>query len=476
MEPIQNTQTGSSKTTRWLLWALLIAFAIAAVITAYLTFIAVRDFVSSWEMTSLPGISLSQSQATSTPDASGVIRDVQTPLQAPSGPQPEPWDGASRVSVLVMGLDYRDWATNEGAPRTDTMILLTLDPLARTAGILSIPRDLWVNIPGGFNYGRINTAYSLGEAYKYPNGGGPGLAMATVEELLGVPIDYYAQIDFGAFIRFIDEIHGIKVNVKEKMKVDPLGDNNVKTLKPGVQTLNGELALAYARTRKTEGGDFDRAERQQQVILAIRDRILSADILPTLIKNAPSLYQELSAGVNTNLTLEQAIRLAWLAQQIPEENIKRGVIGPPDQVLLAKSPEGDEVLKPISEKIRQLRDSIFFESGPSSPVANMQPTEVIQAENARLRVLNGTAMAGLAARTGDYLKGLGYNITETGNAEQLYANTTLFDYTGKPYTLKFLTEQMNISPDRIFSRYDPTSLIDVVVILGNDWAANNPMP
>ncbi len=476
MEQTQNTKTDYSKTTRWLLWALVIAFAVAAVITAYLTFIAMRDFVSSWEMTSLPGISLSQSQPTSTPDASGVIRDVQTPLQAPSGPQPEPWDGASRVSVLVMGLDYRDWAAGEGAPRTDTMILLTVDPLARTAGILSIPRDLWVNIPGGFNYGRINTAYSLGEAYKYPGGGGPGLAMATVEELLGVPIDYYAQIDFGAFVRFIDEIHGIKIDVKEKMKVDPLGDNNVKTLRPGVQTLNGELALAYARTRKTEGGDFDRAQRQQQVILAIRDRILSADILPTLIKNAPSLYQELSTGVHTNLTLEQAIKLAWLAQQIPEENIKRGVIGPPDQVLLVKSPEGDDVLKPISEKIRELRDSIFFEAGPASPVANMQPSEVIQAENAKLTVLNGTATAGLAARTSDYLKGLGYNVTETGNAEQIYANTTLFDYTGKPYTLKFLSQQMNISPNRIFSRYDPTSPVDVVLILGNDWAANNPMP
>lgn len=476
MEQTQNPKTGYSKTTRWLLWALLIAFAIAALITAYLTFTAVRDFVSSWEMTSLPGISLSQSQKTSTPDVSGVIRDVQTPLQAPSGPQPEPWDGASRVSVLVMGLDYRDWVANEGAPRTDTMILLTVDPLARTAGILSIPRDLWVNIPGGFNYERINTAYSLGEAYKYPDGGGPGLAMATVEELLGVPIDYYAQIDFGAFVRFIDEIHGIKIDVKEKMKVDPLGDNNVKTLRPGVQTLNGELALAYARTRKTEGGDFDRAQRQQQVILAIRDRILSADILPTLIRNAPSLYQELSTGVHTNLTLEQVIKLAWLAQQIPEENIKRGVIGPPDQVLLVKSPDGDDVLKPISEKIRELRDSIFFEAGPASPVANMQPSEVIQAENAKLTVLNGTATAGLAARTSDYLKGLGYNVSETGNAEQIYANTTLFDYTGKPYTLKFLSQQMNISPNRIFSRYDPTSPVDVVLILGNDWAANNPMP
>jgi LCP family protein required for cell wall assembly len=356
------------------------------------------------------------------------------------------------------------------------MILLTVDPLARTAGILSIPRDLWVNIPGGFDYDRINTAYRLGETYKYPEGGGPGLAMATVEELLGVPIDYYAQIDFGAFIRFIDEIEGIKVDIQEKMKVDPLGDDNVKTLRPGVQTLDGELALAYARTRKTEGGDFDRAQRQQEVILAIRDRILSADILPTLITKAPILYQELSAGVNTNLNLEQVIKLAWLAQQVPEENIQKGVIGPPDQVLLVKSPQGDDVLKPIADKIRDLRNTIFFEQGPASPVVDMQPAEVIQAEAAKLRVLNGTATAGLAARTSDYLTSLGYNVVETGNAEQLYTNTTLFDYTGKPYTLKYLSELMNVSSNQIYGRYDPTSPVDVVVILGNDWAANNPMP
>lgn len=476
MEHTNDTQTGYSKTTRRLIWGLVIAFLIAAAITAYFTFIAMRDFVASWELTSLPGIALAPEKPTSTPDESGVIQDVETPLQAPSGPQPEPWDGASRVNVLVMGLDYRDWQSGEGAPRTDTMILLTVDPLARTAGILSIPRDMWVNIPGGFDYGRINTAYSLGEAYKYPDGGGPGLAMATVEELLGVPIDYYAQIDFGAFVRFIDEIEGIKIDVKEKMKVDPLGDDNVKTLRPGVQTLDGELALAYARTRKTEGGDFDRAQRQQEVILAIRDRILSKDILPTLITKAPVLYQELSAGVNTNLTLEQAIKLAWTAQQIPEENIKRGVIGPPDQVLLVKSPQGDDVLKPIADKIRELRDNIFFEQGPASPVIEMQPADVLQAEGAKLRVLNGTATAGLAARTSDYLTSLGYNVVETGNAEQLYTNTNLFDYTGKPYTLKYLSELMNVNSNQIYGRYDPTSPVDVVVILGNDWAANNTMP
>lgn len=459
--------------TQPLLLALLAAFLLAVGLTSYLTFIAVRDLVTSWELTSLPGIAIRAGQSPSS--AGGTISDLQTPLQPVGGPTPQPWDGASRVSVLIMGLDYRDWLAGEGAPRSDTMILLTLDPLARTAGILSIPRDLWVNIPG-FQYGRINTAYSLGEAYKYPNGGGPGLAMATVEELLGVPIDYYALIDFNAFVRFIDEIGGIKVNIQEPIVVDPLGDNNTKKLKPGVQVLPGDLALAYARTRKTEGGDFDRAQRQQQVIMAIRDRILSLNMLPTLISKAPILYQELSSGVRTNLTLEQAIKLAWLAQQIPDDKIKRGVIGPPDQVLLVKSPQGDDVLKPITDKIRLLRDEIFFDQQYLSPAAaNMSPIDLVKAEAPKVTVLNGTTTPGLAARTMDYLQTQGIPAT-AGNADQLYTNTIIYDYTGKVYTLKYLMELMNIPSERLFSRYDPTSQVDVAVILGADWAANNPMP
>ena len=116
-----------------------------------------------------------------------------------------------------------------------------------------------------------------------------------MEELLGVPIDYYAQIDFGAFVRFIDEIGGVKVDVREEdRRSTRWAITTPRPLTPGMQTLNGELALAYARARKTEGGDFDRAQRQQEVIMAIRDRILSADMLPTLISKAPVLYQELS--------------------------------------------------------------------------------------------------------------------------------------------------------------------------------------
>jgi LCP family protein required for cell wall assembly len=252
----------------------------------------------------------------------------------------EAWDGAGRVNVLVMGLDYRDWSSGEGPSRTDTMILLTLDPLTGTAGILSIPRDLWVSIPG-FDNNRINTAYFLGESYDLP-GGGPGLASATVEALLGVPIHYYAQIDFAAFIRFIDEIGGVKIDVPEQIKVDPLGEGNTKVLKPGIQTLDGALTLAYARARNTPGGDFDRAQRQQQVMMAIRDRVLSVGNLPSLITRAPQLYQELSGGVRTNLGFEEMMQLALLVAEIDEADIQRGAIGI-DHTLFANSPGGKSV-------------------------------------------------------------------------------------------------------------------------------------
>lgn len=461
-----------AKLPNLLRWALVVGFVIAAALTSALTFIAVRDFVATWRITDLPGVSLQE--ATSTPDASGVITDPSAPLQPVGAPTPLPWDGASRVSVLVMGLDYRDWTAGEGPPRTDTMILFTIDPLAQSAGMISIPRDLWVTIPG-FQYGKINTAYQLGEGAKLP-GGGPALAMKTVQELLGVPIQYYAQIDFNAFVRFIDEIGGVKIEVTEPITIDLLGDNTFKKLKPGVQVLPGELALAYARARKTEGGDFDRAQRQQQVVMGIRQRILEFDMLPNLIAKAPTLYQELSSGVNTNLNLDQAIRLAWMAQQIPDDRIRKAIIGT-EQVNFFKTQDGLDALKPLPDQIRLLRDQVFTETGPASPIASNLPlVELMKAEGARVSVLNGSATAGLAARTADYLIAQGVNVTTTGNAESLYNSTTIIDYTGKPYTLKYLMELMAVAPEHLFGRYDPASQVDVTIIVGVDWGTTNTMP
>jgi len=477
MEESKELESTPSKnrSTRILLIAVYFVFGILAILIAIVTYRIVKQETIRWNVTSLPGLPIQE--VTSTPNEEGIILDASVPLQQSTGPTPPPWDGAQRVTLLLMGLDYRDWVSGEGPPRTDTMILFTIDPINQTAGMLSIPRDLWVNIPG-YNYGRINTAYQLGEAFQDPAGGGPGLAMETVEELLGVPVDYYALIDFYAFERFIDEIGGVKIDVKEPIKIDPLGDNNTKTLKPGIQTLPGDLALAYARARKTEGGDFDRAQRQQQVIMGIRDQVLRFNILSTLLTKSGVLYNELSSGVHTNLSLDQAVKLAWLASQIPEENIKRGIIGPPDQVNLAVSPDGEQqVLKPITENIRLLRDEIFTESGPTSPMAEgMNSEEKVQAEGARIAVLNGSYTAGLAARTTDYLSSLGLNITATDNAQNLTTYTEIIFYNGKPYTVQYLVDLMAISDFRIRYFNDPTSNVDITIILGDDWASNNPMP
>ncbi len=455
-----------------LVWGLLAAFLAAALFTAYLTFIYFRSLAASRALGPLPLANPEQIPPEAEPTLNPEALNFQ--LQEAGGPAPRPWDGASRVTILFMGLDSGDTADREGPPHTDTMILFTLDPAGRTAGMLSIPRDLWVDIPG-YGYAKINTAYFIGEAEGL-DGGGPGLAIETVEKFLGVPINYYAQVDFVAFEQFIDEIGGIEVDVPEEITVDPLGPHNTVVLEPGVQTLDGPTALAYARNRDTAGSDFDRAQRQQQVVLAIRNRILSLNMLKLLIQKSPVLYQQLAGGVHTNLTLEEIISLAWTASQIPEENIKRGAIGF-DQVIQDYSPDGLMILRPIPEAIRLVRDEIFSAGGPASPAANTgDPVELMKTEHARVSLLNGTQRPGLVSRTTNFLAEQGINVTETGNAQELYDLTTIIDYSGKLYTLQYLVELMNIQSTQIYNRYDPNSQVDITILLGDDWVRDNPMP
>lgn len=474
----QKTKT-PRRVAKIILGVIFIAIAVGA---AFLSFRIVKGMVVSWEFTKLDGIAIANPTATPEPGADAVPSNqgntTSGAAPASAGPTPEPWDGASRVNVLVMGLDYNDWRAGEGPPRTDTMILFTIDPVKKTAGMLSIPRDLWVSVPG-YGYYKINQAYQLGEINKLP-GGGPELAMKTVEHLLGVPIQYYAQVDFEAFVRFIDEIGGVKIDIPKKIKIDLMDDEKGEfRLEAGVQTLPGEYALAYARSRHTSGGDFDRAQRQQQVIIGIRDRILQFDLLPTLITKAPVIYDELSSGVNSNLTFDEAFQLAWLATQIPVEEIRKGIIGT-QQVNFGKSPDGLDVLKPLPDQIRLLRDDVFGITAESASPVIAQGKENVQLmaeEGAKLSILNGTLTPGLAGLTEEYLNSLGANVVLIGDAEtkpQVY--TSIYDYTGNPYTVQYFVELMNISEYRIFFKYNPESDVDVAIILGDDWIGNNPMP
>jgi polyisoprenyl-teichoic acid--peptidoglycan teichoic acid transferase len=445
------------------------ALLLFGVVVGFFGFRMVRSVVASNQTFALPGDPVLRPD-TSTGSESGVS-PIFEDIPGANLPTPETWDGISRVNILLMGLDYRDWEAGE-TPRTDTMMLLTYDPLSKTAGMISIPRDLWVPIPG-FDYNKINTAYYLGEVYNLP-GGGAGLAMKTVEELLGVPIQYYAQIDFQAFVDFIDYIGGVKLTLEEPMILDPRGPNNTVTLEPGVYTLPGELALAYVRTRTTEGGDFDRAMRQQKFIMAFRDRILEFDMMPKLVANAGKIYTNISAGINTNMSINEVIKLAWSVMDLNRDNITTEVISNL-YTTMAESEEGLDILRPVPDKIRLLRDGVFGEGDILGPVAEGEMREIIAEEGARVSVRNASSHAGLAARTADWLRQQGFNVVEEANAEYTVFSQ-IYVYNGTPYALKYFAEAAGITSLNIYY-YDDVDLgFDLIFILGDDWANNNPMP
>ena len=336
---------------------LVIDILLAGVLTHYMT----RDLSATWT-----GIGLNPFQPGRRETQIASTVPGTTPTLIPIEVTPEPWDGSDRVTILLMGLDYRDWVANFGAPRSDSMFLVTIDPVTKRGGMISIPRDLWVEIPG-FGHNRINTAYMFGEAYSLP-GGGPGLAMKVVENLLGIPIQYYAVIEFATFENLIDEIGGIDVEVKERMKIAPIG-RDAFWLDPKPYHLDGAETLAYARIRKkTVGGDFGRAERQQQVALAVLDRVVGFEMIPTLVGKAPILFQQLSEGVKTNMSLQEMIALGWLAVSIPKENISRGVIAPPNMIAFHIRPDGANVLRAVPDQIRILRDEIFVDTSGFGPL------------------------------------------------------------------------------------------------------------
>jgi LCP family protein required for cell wall assembly len=434
-----------------------------------------QDVVKTWTITDdLPGAPVSSSLSVNA-DGSTTESLFNGNFDLSSAKvNIEPWDGSKRINVLFMGLDFRDWEAGD-IPRTDTMILLTLDPVNQTAGMLSIPRDMWVNIPG-YDHAKINTGYYLGELNKLP-GGGPQLAMETVEEFLGVPIDYYAQIDFMTFVHFIDKLGGLDIRIHEEITVGIMGekDKDVR-IYPGVQNLNGLEVLGYARSRYTSGGDFDRAQRQQHVIMTMRKQFLTFNMLPVLAAKAPELYQEFSSGIKTNLSLDQIIRLANLALQIPEENIHQSVIGP-DVVYSGKSPDGLDILIPIPDEIRLIRDEIFTSKAQLSPInAGKSIAELVKAEGARVVLYNGTQEPGIATRTSEYLKQNGINVIEEGVADQIYASSTILLYNAKPYTMSYIADLMRIPTGTIYNRFTPDTYADILVIIGNDWVNNNPMP
>ena len=455
---------------------ILSVFCLIGVIIGGFAFITVNKYTKQLTVISLPGAPIiteaknepsgdTETQPESTPDdnSTAAVSDIQG----------EKWDGKNRITCLAMGLDYRDWVANDGAPRSDSMMLLTYDPVTNTAGMLSIPRDLWVAIPN-HGYGRINTAYSMGEGEKLPPsngypGGGPGLAMKTVEMFLGVKIQYYAVIDFYGFSDFIDAIDKLAINVRDDIWVDPLGPGNTVHLMAGVQDLDGPTALAYARYRYTEGGDFERAQRQQDVIFAIYEQVRWQ--LPELMTTRFDLvFASIQRAIKTNIPFTDLIKLAWTAVDLDPYSIKRAVIAPPYQVEYGKTPDGtQDVLIPIPDKIREARDVVFSGGVNSVQISDEYTNESrVRDEAAKVTIANGCSDIEKVNRTIELLHQYGIQVASIASGTRSYTNTMVIS-NGKPYTAQFLKDIMGIPVSGVTMKYDPYSGTDLTINITDSW-------
>lgn len=236
-----------------------------------------------------------------------------------------PWDGKSRFTIIIGGLDSRP--DQEGEPvRTDSLMLVSIDPASNGIGVLSIPRDLWVRIPEQENHDRINRAYFIGESRA--TGYGPRLLQQTVSWNLGMRIHNYVLIDFQAVINIVDHLGGIEISIDYEINDQRFPDMNYGYdpfyLPAGSHLLDGRDTLRFARTRHGNN-DVRRAERQQMVLFALRDRVLSLNTLQ-LIGPVPSLLATLGDHVETGLELEQIIQLALLLKDVEFDNISMRVM------------------------------------------------------------------------------------------------------------------------------------------------------
>ncbi len=278
-----------------------------------------------------------------------------TPI-ATTLPSIQAWNGQRRFTVLLMGLDRRaDWVDTG---RSDSIMVLSIDPKTRNIGMLSIPRDLFVAFPGQPGLNRINTAFVEGELQK--PGGGPEMTMQTIQYNFGIPINSYITVQFDAVIGLVNAIGGVDINVPVTIDDPTYPDMNYGFdplhIPAGLNHMDGQLALKYARTRH-QSSDYDRADRQQQVLLAIRQKVVKPDVLVQLLPQAPTIWQEINQWVNTDMTLDQMLSIAWYAKDIPSTSIHRDVVQ--GQYVDAIQYNGEGVVSLNRSTIAQLMQQVF---------------------------------------------------------------------------------------------------------------------
>ncbi len=366
----------------------------------------------------------------------------------------------NQINILIIGMGGKN---HPGGTLADTIMVASINPKNKTLALISIPRDLYVKIPGN-GYGKINSAHSYGEMNSKTTGGGPVVLKKVVAEVLGIPIHYYIRGDFAGFQQLVDELGGVDINVPQAI-YDPLfPDSRMQgyitfRVNKGWQHFDGATALKYARSRHSTS-DFDRAKRQQQIIIAIKDKVLSVNIL-TNPKKLVSILNILGGHIQSSLSVNEMQTLAKMAKDFNSKNIHQAVLDNGPDGLLASGGAGGYNLIPKAgignySEIHKMVQGIF-----KAPDNNAEP--------ATIEVRNATGESGQATDVTQTLENYGYTATASQDLYPKTTTTTLYDNSNgkKPFTLKYLKERYRATVTKQTPQTASNS--DFVLILGSDY-------
>jgi len=367
------------------------------------------------------------------------------------------------VNILLIG---SDWRAAENSYRTDTLIILSINKASGLVTMLSLPRDLFVYVPT-WGMQRINKAYADGESSDYP-GGGAGLLAQTILYNLGVPIHYYALVNFDGFRQIVDTLGGIEVPVtceltEYKIKDPTLDESNpdnyeLYTQPVGLGHMDGALALWYARARPV-GGDFFRSYRQRQVLRAIYHTALDANVIPRL----PDLYGDFQDVVQSDLGLWDIMQFVPLTANLDDTRIRSLHIGP-NQTTAWVTPRGEDVLLPKPDAMRTLVNEAFSVS---------DNTNQLERPLTRVEIANATANADWERLAAETLANEGFAPVFGAPDTTDNPTTKLIDYTtsAKGSPLKRLQSILHVADENVIAQPDSTSPVQFRVVLGSDYNA-----
>jgi LCP family protein required for cell wall assembly len=367
-----------------------------------------------------------------------------TPGQDPPAPA---WTGTERLNVLLLGVDSR--ADSSTTRNTDTMIVLSLDPVNKTAAMLSIPRDVYIDRPGVFQE-KINAAYALG---------GYDLARKVVEDLLGIRLNAYALVDFDAFTEIVNAVGGVVIDVQRPVRDEsyPTPDYGVERLDitAGPQLMDGSTALRFARSRH-DTSDYSRAQRQQLVLSALRARLTKGDFL----RGLPGLVDRVGSAVQTNFDPANILPLAQFGSGIDGGAIRSEVLFPCGgayahcELQASTSARNGFILVPDRAKIRDLAAALFYDPQ-------------VKAEGASVEVRSAGARSGLAQSIADRLAERAFTVATVTNGAT-GRSAVLVKNGAKRYTANALALQLGGLPVDTLPSSETTSA-DIVVRVGTDF-------